>query len=239
VAIFALLGGTWSPSRAPADEPPWIDLFDGSTLNGWTQRGGQAKYEVVEGTIVGTAVPFTPNSFLCTDQEYGDFELQLEFQIDAELNSGIQIRSHSRPDYQAGVVHGYQVEIDPTPREWTGGIYEESTERRWLYDLSHNEAARGALKPHDWNQLRIVAKGDSLKTWLNGVPAADLVDGRSARGFIALQVHSIGSRTDAPQVRWRKIRLRDLSGLGAETEPAGGPPATRTDPPPSEGPVDE
>jgi len=190
-----------------ADTAPWQELFDGKTLQGWVQRGGKARYSVKDGAIVGSTVTNTPNSFLCTEKTYGNFVLELDFKVDSELNSGVQIRSESRPDFRNGVVHGYQVEIDPSARAWTGGIYDESR-RGWLKDLKANEPARKAFKAGEWNHFRIEARGDSIKTWLNGVPAADLKDDKTLRGFIALQVH--GGKTAGLEVRWRQIRLQDL-----------------------------
>ncbi len=186
----------------------WIELFDGTSLTGWVQRGGEAKYAVEDGVIVGSTVPRTPNSFLCTEKMYGDFVLELEFKVDSALNSGVQIRSNSLPGYKDGRVHGYQVEIDPSDRAWSGGIYDEGR-RGWLNDLRGNKAARSAFRPNDWNQYRVVAIGDSIKTWINGTPAADLVDSMTSRGFIALQVHGVGKREEALQVRWRNIRIQD------------------------------
>lgn len=186
----------------------WVSLFDGHTLKGWTQRGGKAKYEVKENTIVGKTVPNTPNSFLCTEKMYGDFELELDFKVHPELNSGVQIRSNSLKDYKNGRVHGYQVEIDPSERAWSGGIYDEGR-RGWLNSLKDNNAARYAFKLNDWNHYRIVAVGDRIRTWINGVPAADLTDSMTPKGFIALQVHGVGGRKDEITVKWRNIRLRE------------------------------
>jgi sugar lactone lactonase YvrE len=190
----------------------WIELFDGKSLKGWQQRGGKANYRVEEGAIVGSSVPNTPNTFLCTKKDWGDFELELQFKVDPELNSGVQIRSNSLPKYHAGRVHGYQVEIDPSDRGWTGGIYDEGR-RGWLAPLSENTAARYAFRPGEWNTFRVVAIGDSIKTFLNGTPAADLVDSKTAQGFIGLQVHSVGERSDPLEVRWRNIRLRPIEGV--------------------------
>jgi hypothetical protein len=237
---FASLSGACS---AAAEE--WVNLFDGKSLAGWTQRGGTAKYTVEDGAIVGTTTPGSPNSFLCTDKNYGNFILELDFNVDEPLNSGVQIRSESRPDYQKGRVHGYQVEIDPAqnekwskkpanlraggeevpagaePRRWTGGIYDEGR-RGWLNDLSKNEAARKAFKPNEWNHFRIEARGDSIKTWLNDVPAADLKDSMTPSGFIALQVHSSGSKIPL-HVRWKNIRIQDLGPNEAEAEASPNP----------------
>ncbi len=186
----------------------WVSLFDGQTLSGWVRLGGAADYKVEDGAIVGTTVPDTPNSFLCTKQFYSDFILELEFKVDDALNSGVQIRSNSFPEYDNGRVHGYQVEIDPSDRSYTGGIYDEAR-RGWLYPLDGNEAARKAFKAGQWNTFRIEAIGDTLKTWINDVPAAHLYDTRTRDGFIALQVHSIGNNKSKEGIRvcWRNIRI--------------------------------
>jgi hypothetical protein len=190
----------------------WELLFDGKTLDGWEQRGGKAQYEVIDGMVVGISVKDTENSFLCTEQHYGNFILELEFWVDDGMNSGIQIRSNSLESYKEGRVHGYQIEIDPSERAWTGGIYDEAR-RGWLYDLRNNEAARQAFKHNDWNRFHIEAQGSSIRTWLNGVPTANLIDSLTDQGFIALQVH--GNREEGVKVRWRNIRILDL---GTTTE---------------------
>ncbi len=191
-------------------QEPWKPLFDGKDLTGWEQKGGQAVYTVEDGVIVGTTVLDTPNSFLCTQQFYSDFILELEFKVDPKLNSGIQIRSHSVPEYNNGRVHGYQVEIDPSERAWTAGIYDEAR-RGWLATLEKNPQARAAFRQNEWNHLRIEAVGDVIRTWINDVPAAHLSDSLTPNGFIALQVHTIGSdkSKEGIQVRWRNIRIID------------------------------
>lgn len=194
---------------AAGDEEGFVSLFNGKDLSGWRQLGGKAEYTVEDGAIVGASVPNTTNSFLCTEKNYGDFILELEFKVDPELNSGVQIRSHSLKEYKNGRVHGYQVEIDPSPRSYSGGIYDESR-RGWLFDLKENEQARKAFKPNEWNKFRIEAAGDSIKTWINGVQAADLVDSMTPEGFIGLQVHGVGDKKEPMQVRWRNIRIKDL-----------------------------
>jgi hypothetical protein len=205
-----------------ADEPegPWANLFNGKDLDGWVQRGGKAKYRVEDNQIVGSSVPNTNNSFLCTRKHYADIVLELDFKVDPELNSGVQIRSHcfdedktievngKKIKIKGGVVHGYQVEIDPSKRAWTGGIYDESR-RGWLYDLKKNEPARKAFKQNDWNKFRIECRGPSIKTWLNGVPAADLKDSLTASGFIALQVHGVGKKAEPMEVRFRNLRIKE------------------------------
>lgn len=208
-------------SLAPAADDGWVNLFNGKNLDGWVQRGGKARYRVEDNQIVGSSVPKTSNSFLCTSRDYGDFILELEFKVDPTLNSGVQVRSQCFDEARvlelggkkikvpAGRVHGYQVEIDPSPRAWTAGIYDEGR-RGWLNDLKDNEAARKAFKANDWNKLRVECRGDTIKTWLNGVPAADLKDAATPAGFIALQVHGVGDRQEPLEVRFRNIRLKEL-----------------------------
>lgn len=209
--LFSLLfAATGLPASGQQSDDGWIDLFDGKSLDGWVQRGGKAEYTIEDGAVVGTTVPNTPNSFLCTKKEYGDFVLEVEFKVDPAMNSGVQFRSESKPEYENGKVHGYQAEIDPSDRAWTGGIYGEG-KRGWLNDLQGNLAARHAFKQGEWNHFRVVAIGNHLRTFLNGVPAADLVDEEPVlKGFIALQVHGIGKREDKLQVRWRNIRLKEI-----------------------------
>lgn len=213
-----MISGCAGPPRAdaPAEktaEPGggWRPIFDGRTLDGWVQRGGRAEFRVEDGAIVGATRPGQPNSFLCTREEFSDFELDLEFKVDDDLNSGVQVRSNARAEAALERVYGYQVEIDPGPRAWTGGIYEEAG-RGWLVDLANNPDARGAFRPGDWNHFRVQCAGPAIRTWINGVPAADFEDSLTARGFIGLQVHGVGERRDPLEVRWRKLRLRDLNG---------------------------
>jgi hypothetical protein len=202
------------------DERGWVPLF-GKTLEDWVQRGGKAEYRLEDGVVIGRSIPNTPNSFLCSKRDYTNFVLELEFKVDPGLNSGVQVRSQAldKPTtiewkerqikVPAGRVHGLQVEIDPSARAWTAGVQEEGA-RAWLNDLKNNEAARQAFKKEDWNQLRIECQGDSIKTWLNKVPAADLHDSRVSAGFIAFQVHGVGRNTKTLEVRFRNARVKEL-----------------------------
>ena len=205
LALSLLL--VWACEESPKDDTPWVDLFDGSTLDGWTQKGGTAHYKIKEDAIVGSTVHDTPNSFLTTDKMYDDFILELDYKVDSTMNSGIQIRSNSFPHYQNGRVHGYQIEIDPSDRAWSAGIYDEGR-RGWLVTLDNNPDAQKAFKQNDWNHYRIEAIGDTLKTWINGVPAAHLIDDKTPSGFIALQVHSIGKdQKEGTEIAWRNIKI--------------------------------
>lgn len=206
IALFFAIG--MAVQAASPEETTWHKPFNGDSFAGWTQRGGQAHYSIREGMIVGTTRTRTPNSFLCTNREYADFIFEVELKADPRMNSGIQIRSASIPSYHNGVVHGYQVEIDPSDRAWSGGIYDESR-RGWINNLEDNEAARKAYRRTGWNHYRIVAIGDHIRTFVNGVPAADLRDSLSLSGFIALQVHST-KHEEPMEILWRNLSIKDL-----------------------------
>ncbi|MBN2214054.1 MAG: DUF1080 domain-containing protein [Bacteroidales bacterium] len=187
----------------------WISIFNGENLSGWVQLNGIAKYTVEDRTIVGRTVPGSPNSFLCTENIYGDFILEFEVKKDIILNSGVQIRSNSYPQYKSGRVFGYQVEIDNRPeRSLSGGIYDEAR-REWLYDLDYHPEGKKAYRFGEWNKYRIEAIGPSIRVWVNGIPTANLVDDLTPAGFIGLQVHSVpdDSLCDKLEVRWKNIRI--------------------------------
>jgi hypothetical protein len=182
-------------------------LFDGKSTAGWVQRGGRAVYAVEDGALVGRSVLGEKNSFLCPPKDYADFVLEFDVLVDPKLNSGVQIRSASRPGYRDGVVHGYQVEIDASERGFSGGIYDEQR-RGWLTSTDGAPASRKAWKAGEWNHYRVEANGDQLRTWLNGVAIADVTDGLARSGFIGFQVHE--SKQAGLAVKWRNIRIREL-----------------------------
>ncbi len=190
-----------------AQGPQWQDLFNGENLEGWEKLNGTAEYKVEDGAIVGISQLNTPNTFLATNEVYDDFILEFEFKVDDGLNSGVQFRSNSLPEFHEGRVHGYQFEIDPSERAWTGGVYDEAR-RGWLYPLNYNPEGQKAFKNSEWNKARVEAIGNSIRTWVNDVPCTDLLDNTTASGFIALQVHSIGSaEQEGKTVAWRNIRI--------------------------------
>lgn len=206
---FVLAVGACTPAqKETTHDEEWVMLFNGEDLLGWEQVNGTATYEVVDGAIVGTTVIGSPNSFLATENTYGDFILEFEFALNNDINSGVQFRSLQDPHVKNGRVHGYQFEFDPSERNWTGGIYDEQR-RLWLYPLSLNSNAQTALRKEGWNKARIECIGNSIRTWLNDVPVASLEDDMTPEGIIALQVHSIGNEEDAgKEVKWRNIRIK-------------------------------
>lgn len=189
--------------RVPLAEEGFSPLFDGQTLQGWHAAGGAATYRVASGCIVGEVGPGA-NSFLCTDQVLADFELRLSLRLDIPVNSGIQLRSHV-DDH--GRVYGYQCEVDPTARGWSGGIFDEGR-RGWLFSLDRPDQAiaRSAFRRDAWNDYVIRAEGDVIRTWVNGIPCATLTDTLDRDGFVALQVHA----AERGRILFRDVRVREI-----------------------------
>ena len=198
-----------SPPAATRPAAPWQDITPRAGLAGWRTVGGKAIYEVTgDDELVGRAAPGKTNNWLVSDARYDDFILEFDAKTDTLLNSGVMIRGQSQPDYRGGVVFGYQAEIDPSSRAWSGGLYDEQR-RQWLHTLGRNEAARAAFRSGEWNHYRIEAIGPRIRTFVNGVPAADIADDTDARGFIAFQVHAVPDDVAArkPEVRFRNVRI--------------------------------
>jgi hypothetical protein len=189
----------------------WVNLFDGKTLNGWQRLAGDAKYTVENGMIVGTTVLNSGNTFLATKKEFQNFILELDIKIESlKGNSGVQTRSHFDPPGHEGkgLVYGRQVEVDPSARKWSGGIYDEGR-RQWLYPLTLNTKAQDAFKVKEFNHYKIECIGNEMKTWINGIPVAYLVDTIDQKGFIALQVHQIGDEAEVnKKIYFKNIRIK-------------------------------
>jgi hypothetical protein len=197
-----------------------VNLFDGKTLNGWNRVAGKADYKVENGVIVGTTVINSGNSFLVTKEVYRDFVLELDAKIEStESNSGIQIRSHFDGAGHKGKVYGQQIEIDPSTRSWSGGVYDEDR-RQWLYPLDLNEKAKTAFKLGQYNHIKIECIGNETKTWINQVPVAYVVDTLDREGFIGLQVHAVTTQEQAgKKVYFKNIRIQ-TSNLKPSAFPA-------------------
>ncbi|HKM94216.1 MAG TPA: DUF1080 domain-containing protein [Prolixibacteraceae bacterium] len=189
----------------------WVELFNGKDLKGWKVLNGEAPYSIENGEVVGTSKTKTPNSFLATEKKYTNFILEYEMKMGENLNSGVQIRSNSNPEYQNGRVHGLQIECEDTQRGWAGGIYDEAR-KGWRYPLEYNQNAKSAFIKGEWNKYKVVAFNNHIMTWVNGVPAANLVEDVVEAGFIALQVHDIGNNTalEGKEIRWKNIRLKEI-----------------------------
>lgn len=199
-----------SVSSTANDEGGWTDLFNGKSLQGWKVLGGHAPFKMEGGVIVGTTVLNSANTFLVTEKEYGDFVLELDIKLGGAINSGVQTRSHFSPllNNGKGAVYGRQVEIDPSDRRWSGGIYDESR-RQWLYPLSLNPDAQSLYKAGEYNHIKVECIGNEIKTWLNGKPVAYVIDTIDQRGFIGLQVHSVNKQSDAGQnIYFKNVRIK-------------------------------
>ena len=207
-ALFVVIGCALA-QPANAQSGSWRPLFNGTSLDGWYPCNGSAPYTVEDGTITGRSVVNSPNSFLCTREKFGDFVLEYDVWLGTALNSGVQIRSIADSAVMGGRVHGTQVEIDPSDRRWTGGIYDEAR-RGWLHTLDGQPSAQAAFHLGTWNHFRVEAIGPSIRTWVNGVPVANIIDNLTPSGIIALQVHDIGkdSTLAGQVVRFRNLRIR-------------------------------
>lgn len=214
-------------SLAKADDKAgWVDLFDGTSLTGWkSSTQGKAKYSVVDGTIKGETVEGSPNTFLLSEKQYGDFELEFEVKVHDKLNSGVQIRSREKNEEDVasldekkrkgsmGRFFGPQVEIEASPGQ-AGFVYGEATGRGWLSPEPGAGAAHDHMKNGEWNKFRIVAKGNNIQTWINGQQIANLTDEEifktHPKGHIGLQVHGIKKGTGPFDVYWKNIRIKTL-----------------------------
>ncbi|MDO8540770.1 MAG: DUF1080 domain-containing protein, partial [Opitutaceae bacterium] len=215
LAIFAL-GTAWSQDE-PYPNVPWTDLFSGLGFEGWAlaKGNGKAEFKAKNGMIVGTTVVDTPNSFLKSDRMYGDFVLEYEFKVDEGLNSGVQVRSHNFPAYKDNRVHGYQVEIDPSERGSTAGVYDEARRAVFIYDPKDDPQKHAAFKHNDWNKVLVIFVGDRVQTCLNGVAITDVKDLMTPAGYLYLQVHKIYKPEFAGmKVAWRNMRIKDLDRAG-------------------------
>ena len=210
-----------------------LKIFNGSNLNGWLNYGG-GKFYVENNCIVAEAITGLPNTFLHTEKKYQNFELQFDVKLDTVLNSGVQIRSNiyqndtetvrwgGRFDQEgqkdlkniirkAGTFWGYQIEIDPTSRAWSGAIYEEAG-RGFLHTPGINQKVKSAFKPLEWNHYKIRVKDNHIQSWVNGVIIGDVYDDLTVDGYIALQLHSIGRdkiRANK-KILWKNLSLKEL-----------------------------
>ena len=233
ITALSIVVITMAFKNKPAGQNGWHDLFDGKTLNGWkvlnqdfTSLEAKPDFYVENKMIICHTNSNKGGGYLVTEKPYHNFILELDVKIDTVLNSGVQCRSTvwerdtitsnfngNNPgimDWPAGFVWGYQIEIDPSPRAWSGGLYEPGN-RGWLVTLEKNEKARGAFKPMDWNHIKILMDGNRIKTWVNDIPIVDTTDNMSSSGFIGLQFH--GAYTESEKNKksmWKNVRIKEL-----------------------------
>ncbi|MEO1524414.1 MAG: DUF1080 domain-containing protein [Planctomycetota bacterium] len=219
--IFSTLFLLSSPSSDRANAQDWRSLIaDG--MEGWTKVGGEATYSFADGVITGRTGP-GKNTFLTTGP-FADFELEFEVKCDPGLNSGVQIRSHLYPQKtpqesnpkrirEKGEMNGYQCEIRADvngEHGCAGNFWDEARRTKWLDETVKAEEKQSAYKPGEWNKMRIVAKGDRIQSFVNGIDVADFKDDRDSEGIIGLQVHAIKKGKGPFEVSWRNIRIREI-----------------------------
>jgi hypothetical protein len=215
VSTILLSGALLFPAAADHHESGegWTALFNGKDLSGWTQLNGTATFKAEDDAIVGITEQGSPNSFLCTDKTYGDFELTFEVKVDDRLNSGVQIRSTTKDGKPNGRVNGPQVEIEASGRNGgeSGYLYGEAS-GGWMTPADEREPHK-LFKDGEWNRYRVLAKGPNIKVWVNGEMTSDLTDENKyashPEGFIGLQVHGVG-KSGPFQVAWRDLKIREL-----------------------------
>jgi hypothetical protein len=174
-------------------------LFNGKDLTGWVVYGTE-KWYVEDGLLVSESGPDAGYGYLGTEENFDDFEINLEFKQEANGNSGVFIRS----TVDGTTVSGWQVEVAP-PGHDTGGIY-ESYGRGWL--VKPDPEKDKALKFGEWNKMKIVVKGDNVTSYVNGVEMVNFSDAKigEGKGGILLQIHDGGGI----KVYWRNIVLKKL-----------------------------
>jgi hypothetical protein len=236
IFVVMFMAVTVSCKNKSGKQDDWKDLFDGRTLNGWkvlnqdfTNPDSKPDFYVEDGMIVCNTIMDSRGGYLVTEKSFDDFILEFEVKTDTSLNSGLQCRSRvwekdtstiyvagdaagttRERKWNAGYVWGYQIEIDPSERAWSGGLYEPGN-RGWLVTLAGNETAQKAFKPFDWNHFRIEMNGTSIKTWVNGVPVVNTHDDMSASGFIGIQFHGAYNEWQKDKkTYWKNMRIKEL-----------------------------
>ncbi len=191
----------------------FTDLFNGKDLTGWVTRGGKSQFEAIDGIIKGTCIPGSPSTYLCTDKaDYKNFIFTCEMKWEVDGNSGVMLRATVKPGDKFENVVGPQAEMEGfggnfAGRGWSGGIYGQGY-GGWEYPLwlDAHEEVRQALKKEGWNRLTIKAEGNTIKTWLNGIPAANWETDEYKEGVFGLQVHAGAQGT----ILWRNIKVKEL-----------------------------
>jgi|TARA_Y100000385_G_C12948453_1_gene574420 hypothetical protein len=188
----------------------FLSLYNGKDLDGWTARGGHCTFVARGESIVGACVKGSPSTYLSTDRDdYTDFIFTSEIKWQVDGNSGVMFRAKRKPGKKNETIYGPQCEMEGLlkGRGWSGGIYGQSA-GGWRYPLwleAHKDV-RNALKKDDWNRVTIKAVGNNVKTWVNGIPAANWNSDEYLKGFFSLQIHSGKQGT----VHFRNIKVKEL-----------------------------
>lgn len=202
------------------DAPGFVNLYNGKNLDGWTPLGGKCTFEAQGEVIVGTCVPGTASTYLSTERtDYSDFIFTAELKWIVDGNTGVMFRAQSKEGKKGASVFGPQCEMEAFSKQrfWSGGIYGQGV-GGWRYPLwldAHSEA-REAVEEGQWNRITIQAIGDTVKTWVNGIPAAHWIDSQYKQGYFGLQIHKGSEGT----IHFRNIKVKEL------TEATGAAPET-------------
>ncbi|MEM9158976.1 MAG: DUF1080 domain-containing protein [Verrucomicrobiota bacterium] len=197
--------------KEPNLKKGFVSLYNGENLDGWIPLGGHCAFEAKGNTIVGTCVPGSPSTYLSTTKDdYADFIFTAELKWEVDGNTGFMFRGQQKPGGKGGVtVFGPQAEMEHEAKQrgWSGGIYGQSA-GGWAYPLwlGAHKKARKAIDYSDWNRLTVEAKGNVVKTWINGIPAAHWINDEYKKGFFSLQVHS-GKQG---KIHFRNIKVKEL-----------------------------
>jgi hypothetical protein len=190
---------------------PWISLFDGVSLKNWKIINRTEGVAIQNNTLICHMVANTSeHSFVCTEEKFSDFILEMDCKLEGDFHTGILFRCIDAPVDAKVRLYGYQVKIDPTPRKWTGGIFDDFGDCwKWLYDLSQDERAREAFKMNQWNTFRIEAIGAQSKVWINNIPVCNMIHEKYAHGYIALKMHSLNDNPEKEKVlvHFKNIRI--------------------------------
>jgi len=196
--LIAMLAGP-AVGSGESSKGEFKPLFNGETLEGWHNPYAWGEAWVENGEI---RLKADRKFFLVTDEQYGDFVFEAEVKMpEGKANSGFMFRSHEKKNR----VWGYQAEVDPSDRAWSGGIYDEGR-RAWINPLEGQPEKRAAFDRDKWNKYRIRCVGDHLQIWVNGVKTSDYRDPVDIAGHLALQHHGEKGKV----YRFRNIRLKEL-----------------------------
>lgn len=195
------------PAASTDVEDGFVSLFDGKTLQNWSNPYSWGKAEVVNGEIHLTG---DKKFFLVTEKRFANFIFESEVLLpDGKANSGFMFRAQVSP----GKVLGYQAEVDgDVARNWSGGLYDEARRMWFISPIKADSASVEAFKKragdcfkrNEWNRYRITCQGAHLKIEVNGVVTTDIEDNKDASGVFGLQHHGERGQT----YRFRNLRVK-------------------------------
>ena len=207
----------------------WEDLLVKQNFEDFEMLEGEGEWYFEDSILIGECLIGNPNSYLCTKKSYSDFVMELDFQVGNKINSGVQVRTTVHKNdtnityvngrltpiidklFKKGSIYGYQIEMDPSERAWTGGLYQVGG-RGWIVHLKDNPKAQQAYKNEGWNHMRIKCKGDSIATWINGVQAVSTTDKLFDFGAVGFQLHKINKQEQQGQkIKFKNVKIKTIT----------------------------